>query len=96
MACFPTLRYILVAVLLSLFLWQTYQAARKFLAGGLTINVEMAYPETTAFPAVTLCPVALYGDNRQEEANETDGDFFTFAELPRGYIYGYEHDFIDL
>ena len=40
-----SLRILLTAVLLVSFLWQTYMALEKFLAGNVTIVFDVQYPE---------------------------------------------------
>lgn len=88
-----TFRSVLVLTLLALFLWQTFMSASKYLQFGITVNIDVSYPEEQVFPSITLCPVFARSGNFSGNGGKTmvyNGTVFTTFYAP-GFIYGFQH-----
>ncbi len=62
------LRCLLIALLVAIVSWQTYQSLAKYLEGDLVTVSRIIYPRKQTFPSVSICPLARPDDSLSHAA----------------------------
>ncbi len=82
------LRQLVLAVLLTTFLWQAWTSWRKYQQGG-TVNLSKhLHPDTQAFPVATVC-LQNYGNITKEQGEPPGGQWVNGSREAQPWLWAY-------